>query len=339
VGTFTYEGTENRMRWDRVSKSFMEAWYATFNHRDSGSGLWIRYTITSPRFGDPYCELWGFWFDPEAKRNFAGKERFSIDRLGSPNGRDDGALVRIGNSFLAENHLEGKLERDRRTFTWSLEFDPAPGCFQHLPPSLRARIEKRVSTVCAPNLAIRASGTVRVDGEVFMFENDHGYQGHRWGRRQPGSWAWIHCSSFDAGEMAVFEGLAVRSSIGPVPVPTMTFLYLMLEGEEIAFNDLKWALRARSSYEMPTWAFTAFNDDYKIAGAGRVSIDRLMQVTYTDPDGSLRYCANSEIADLAVELYKRDGSQWRHAKGLTALRTAHLEFGRREPFVELPIVV
>jgi hypothetical protein len=63
----------------------------------------------------------------------------------------------------------------------------------------------------------------------------------------------------------------------------------------------------------------------------------MVQVQYTDPDGSARHCANSEIASMAVEVYARSGSAWRHERSLSALGTAHLEFGRKEPFVELPV--
>jgi hypothetical protein len=341
MSAFTQDGNENRMRWDRASPSFIEAWSASFNHRESGSGLWIRYSITAPEvgLGDPYCELWGVWFDPDGKANLGGKRRFSIDHLGDDDGRDDGALVRIGVAYLSETHLEGALEVGGGALEWSIDLDPAPGCFQHLPPALRGRLEKRVSTLCAPNLSVRCRGKVSVDGRLFEFDDDHAYQGHRWGRRQPGSWAWLHCSSFEEGEDAVFEGVAARSTLGLVPMPTMTFLYLSIDGREIPFNEMRWALKARSRYEMPTWAFSARNDAYKIAGAGRVSVDRLVQVTFTDPDGSQRFCANSEIADLALELYRRDRNLWRHAGSLTALRTAHIEFGRRDAFLELPILV
>ena len=51
----------------------------------------------------------------------------------------------------------------------------------------------------------------------------------------------------------------------------------------MTFNQFEWALRARGRYEMPTWAFTAHNDSWKIAGAGRAAPDKLVQVTYTDP--------------------------------------------------------
>src|SRR5687767_13248020 len=120
------------MRWDRKRSSFMEVWYSTLNHRASGSGVWLRYTLTSPAQGSAYCELWGFVFDPDGKSSFAGKKRFPIDHLGAPNGRDDGALVRIGDAFLSETHLEGSLDSGDRSLSWSLDMEPAPACFQHL---------------------------------------------------------------------------------------------------------------------------------------------------------------------------------------------------------------
>jgi hypothetical protein len=90
---------------------------------------------------------------------------------------------------------------------------------------------------------------------------------------------------------------------------------------------------------MPTWSFSAQNDDWKVAGAARLSPDRVVQVRYEDPDGSDRYCANSEIADLAIEVYKRSGGGWDAVGSLTAMRTAHLEFGRRAPWPDLPVTL
>jgi hypothetical protein len=341
VSAFTSAGTENRMRWDRTSTGFMEVWYATLNHRASGSGIWLRYTLTSPRpnVGPPYCELWGFVFGRDGIPSFAAKERFSIDRLGSANGRDDGALVRVADAWLSENHLEGELSRDGRTLGWSLDFEPADRCYQHLPARIRKRAERRVSTVCSPNLSVPFSGAVKVGGELLELDGDVGCQSHRWGAAHSQSWAWAHCSDFEEDGDFVFEGVAARASLGPVPVPTTTFLYLRYDGTDIELNDLKWALRAKSTYEMPMWSFSAHNDSWKIAGAARVSPDRLLQLRYEDPDGSERYCANSEIADLAIEVYKRSGTGWTGVGSLTAMGSAHLEFGRREPWPQLPVAL
>jgi hypothetical protein len=339
MSAFTSDGVENRMRWDRRAQGFMEVWFVTLNHADSGSGVWLRYTITSPDpgKGSPYCELWGFVFDPNGKASFGAKNRFHIDRLGVSNGRDDGALVRIGDSFLSENHLEGQVTRGGRSLTWSLDFDPASRCYQHLPAQLRSRVERRVSTLCSPNLSVPFTGTVTLD-DALTFGGEHGTQTHRWGRRHSRSWAWGHCSKFDGDVDAVFEGLAARTSIGPVRLPTITPLYVRFEDEEIVLNDLKSSFRARSHFEMPTWSFTAANPDFKVTGAARTGIERLMQVAYSDPDGSARHCANSEIGDLALEIYRRHNGAWRHLRSLSALRTAHVEFGRVAPFDELPVL-
>ena len=325
------------MRWDRTTPGFMEVWYATLHHRDTGCGIWLRYTLTAPERAEPYCELWGFVFDPDGKRTFAAKQRFPIDRLGSANGRDDGALVRIGDAWLSEAHIDGSVRDETRSLVWSLDLEPADRCFQHLPAQLRTRIASRVSTVCSPNLAVPFYGSVLIDDEELRFDGDLGSQSHRWGARHSSTWSWAHCSSFQESPDAVFEGLAARATIGVVPAPTTTFLYLRYEGEDLSFNDLRWALRARSHYELPTWAFTARNDRWKIAGAARAAAERFVQVRYEDPDGSERFCANSEIADLALEVYERTASGWRHRGSLTSLRTAHLEFGRRLPFEELPV--
>jgi hypothetical protein len=339
VSAFTTDGTENRMRWDRHSTGFMEVWYCTLNHAESGTGIWLRYTLTSPlpHAGEPYCELWGCVFGAGGVPSFAAKTRYPIDRLGAPNGRDDGALVRIGDAWLSENHLEGAISSEGRSLSWSLDFEPADRCFQHLPASIRKRAEKRVSTVCSPNLSVPFTGAVKLDENLLELNGDRGCQSHRWGAGHSHSWAWAHCSSFEEAGDFVFEGVVARASLGPLPVPTTTFLYLSFDGRDIEMTDLRWALRAKSTYEMPMWAFTARNDDWKIAGASRVTPDRLLQLRYDDPDGSQRYCANSEIADLALELYERSGSEWRSRASLTAIRTAHLEFGRRQPWSELPV--
>jgi hypothetical protein len=84
MSSFTTTGTENLMRWDRRASGFMEVWYVTLNHRDSGIGLWLRYTITAPRakVRPPYCELWGFVFDPDEKRTCGAKRPLPIQKLG-----------------------------------------------------------------------------------------------------------------------------------------------------------------------------------------------------------------------------------------------------------------
>ncbi len=135
----------------------------------------------------------------------------------------------------------------------------------------------------------------------------------------------------------MFEAVAASSSIGPLPIPSVSFIYLSYGGEDISFGDLRWALRARSTYELPSWAFSARNAKWKVVGAARASVDRFIQARYDDPDGVPHFCANTEVADLALELYGLRSGRWRHVQSLSSLKGAHLEFGRKEPFTELPV--
>lgn len=336
---FTNDGTENLMRWDRRSAGFLEVWYATLNHAESGSGIWLRYTITAPDAGPAHCALWAVRFDPDGKRTVAIKNRMHIDQLAPAHGRDDGAIVRMGDSWLSESHLEGRVSDDDRTISWSLDIEPADRCFQHFPARLRRRAERKFSTLCSPNLSVPFTGEVQVDDETLTFTGEYGCQSHRWGKRNALSWAWAHCSNFEQGERAVFEAAAGRTTLGPVPAPTLTFVYLHFRGEDIAFNDLKWALRAKGTYEMPTWAFSARNERWKLVGAARASIDRFVQVHYEDPDAKSHFCANTEVADLALELYRLDDGRWLHVTSLSSIKGAHLEFGRKDPFAEMPVVL
>lgn len=337
MAAFTSNGTENRMRWDRRSRGFAEAWYATLLDARAGVSAWLRYTITAPQDGEPFCELWGTLFEPERGATFAARRRLPIDHLGAGIGRDDGALVRIGDAWLSENHLEGAVDDGRDGLAWSLDLEVADATYQHVPGALRGYAERLTSVLCSPNLDVAFSGTLKLGDRVIEIDAARGCQSHRWGRRHPASWAWAHCGSFQERDDVVLEALAARPAGG---LPTLTSLYLGYGDERLVFNqDLRAVLRAKSRYEMPTWAFTAVNERYRVVGAARANIGRLIQCRYDEPDGSVCHCVNSGVADLAVELYRlRDGVPV-HETSLTSLRGAQLEFGRREPFPELPVTL
>lgn len=330
MSRFTANGTENLMVWDRRTVPFMEVWYATVTHRALRSGLWLRYTVSAPRAAEPSCALWASYFDPAGKRTFCGRDTYSIDRLGHVPGRDDGALVRIGDAWLSETHLEGRVASDGRAVEWSLDLEPADRCYQHLPPLLRRRAAQRFSSLCSPNLSVPFSGTVAVDGETFTYDREPGCQTHRWGRRHSHSWAWAHCSEWDDGADAVFEAVAAKAAPW---LPALSFPYLRYGGEDLVFT----ATRSRGRYELPVWTFSASNERWRVSGAARLAFDRSVQVRYDDPDGGTRHCVNSEIADLAIEVYERRDWGWERRGVLRSTGGAHFELGRPTAHPALPV--
>lgn len=329
---FTAGGTENRMVWNRRAAPFMEVWYVTVSHRRLGSGLWLRYTITSARDGEPSCALWACYFDGDGKPSFAGRNDFPIDYLGYAPGRDDGAFVRIGDAWMSESHLEGRVDSGGRTLAWSLDVEPADRCYQHLHAPLRSGAAKRVSTVCSPNLDVPFSGTVELDGEVVEFDAEPGQQSHRWGRRHPYSWAWVHCASWDDPTDAVFESVIARAARA---LPALSFPFLTYCGLDTVFSTPFSYGRAK----FPVLRFTGQSGELYIRGTATLPLDRSVQLRYSDPEGGVRHCVNSEVADLSIDVYRRTwrGREVYHVETLVSTGGAHFEIGRPGPFPELPV--
>jgi hypothetical protein len=76
--------------------------------------------------------------------------------------------------------------------------------------------------------------------------------------------------------------------------------------------------------------FTAQNLTAKLVGELRCTPDQMVNARYVDPDGSELWCANTEIGDAKLTLFKRAGLGWREHRTLTATRRAHFEIAGRQ---------
>jgi hypothetical protein len=323
---------DNRMVWDRRKAGHYEVWYTTFNHKASGTGYWIRYTLSSPLpgHGSASCKLWFAFFDAERpERTWAINRKLPLGELVA---ESDPFMIQIGEAVLKHGELRGELSGDAHTASWDLGFRPSPFTHHHL-PDLVYQTDFADTKVLSPNLMVNINGRVKVDGETYTLDGDPGCQTHLWGSKRAHAYAWSHCNAFREDPTACLETLSVRLKRLGIVTPTLTMISLYLGNEVYHFKEWRSFLRTRGSWETGLYTFGGVGRRVKIEGEMRCRPEDLVQTAYTDPDGEPSFCHNTEVADASVTIWTRRsyGAPFRKLTRLTARNTAHFEYVGRSP--------
>lgn len=340
TSSLTVSSPDNVCRWDGRSPCHYEVWFLTLNHRASQRGFWFRYTIDSPATSHPdakpAAQLWAAAFSRAAPdRNLGLKASYTTDEI-SLDGRD-GFSIKIGDAFLSADRAIGTVRDAMHAIDWDLRFKPSASTYHHASKTL-IRLTRPSSYVCSPNLDTRFSGSVSVDGERIIIDEEPGCQSHLWGRKHVDDWVWVHSNAFDKNPGTVFEGITARTRRAGRAVPPIQSLYLRHRGEELRFFRLRLGEQWERKLGMGYWSFAAMNANVYMEGSAQCRLRDMLQAAYLDPDGEPLYCSNSEVANLKIRLFRRThGVRWRHIETIKAYSSAHLEHASRtrDPGVRL----
>ncbi|MEJ7598573.1 MAG: tocopherol cyclase family protein [Kofleriaceae bacterium] len=318
---------DNYRRWTDATRGAYEVWYMTWNHPGTDQGYWLRFITEAPISGPPRAELWFARFDPKHPERTFGVHRVfpGVTASESP------FRIQLPRARLGHDHSQGHLEGDGHQISWDLRWEPAPRTLRFLPDIMYARGGLGETTVHSPNPRVPLSGTLVVDGEQLTFDRAVAGQTHVWGKKHAFSWVWGRCAEFAGAPDALLEILAVKLQRRGVTLPRMTLVNLELDGERHYLNQYRHVLSNRASWRTGHVAFTAWSPTVKIEGEMRCTPDQLVTAPYEDPDGTRVYCANTEIGDASVTVFRRRGLGWREHRRLEAHRRAHFETGAREP--------
>jgi hypothetical protein len=328
----------NLLRWDGRKRGFYEVYYLKFNDPKSRSAAWIRYTLTSPleKIGEPYCELWGIFFDAlDPEKNFAVKQRHPIGRLSW--GRER-FRVDIADAGLEMNRCHGAIDDPRRgkSLSWDLEFDSQTPILYYYPWKRLYRLPLPRTKVLVPHLDATFSGQLTADRREIELKSARGEQTHLWGSKHNLRWVWGHCNTFREDESAVFEGADGQVKHGPIESAHFKMFYIRTRDREHLFNaPLQW-LSNRSKFGLGRWEFEAQDQEIRIVGEVKSDFDRFVGVTYQDPDGQPLYCNNTKLASIRLKLFERDG---RPITELTSADGCALELVDRKPHPEVPLQI
>lgn len=322
---------DNARVWDGQSRGHYEVWYLTLNHRPSRTGFWIRYTMEAPLLGhgEPYAQVWFAAFDAnDPERNVAVNQHFPIGELHAAAAPFE---VRISSEcVLRHDGARGELVGGGHSVSWDLTWRPAEKTHKQLPGIIYAT-RFADTRLLSPNVDVTLRGTIRVNERTFALDGEPGGQTHLWGRKHAHAWAWSHCNAFEGRPGAVLEALTVVLKRRGFVLPPLTVLTLVLDGETLRWGSLRRLVAARGQFATARYRFAALSFDARLEGELSCRPQDMVLTEYADPDGEGSWCANTEVGDLRMTVWRRSRfGRFREAARLVAPKCAHFEVASRQ---------
>ena len=330
----------NMLRWDGKPGHY-EVYFLSATDPLSGIGLWIRYTMLAPLEDaqQPTCALWLMVMDPQDRDGgtFVRKQTYPISQMAASS---EPFTLRIADGTLDENGMRGSLP----DASFDLHWRPHLGAYEHVHPLLRSTgIAKTLLCLTHPDLEI--SGSLLCDGRELRLEGARGGQAHLWGSKHASRWAWLHCNDLrDRDGNRVSDSFIDAVSVY-VPrlgrdVGPSTPVLARLEGRDFTSISPRRVLTNRSRFGLSRWELQATDGRMRL----RVQVDaprqRLVGVTYQDPDGQQAYCYNTEVATLRIGVWERSGTGgWSLQREFFAPGLAHFEYAQRDPVASMELAL
>jgi hypothetical protein len=299
-----------------------EVWFLTAS--DGQVGYWIRYTLLAPTGAAPEARVWFARFDRDRPGEVLALNRgLPIEQYAAGS---DGFQVRMGDAFLRSGRAEGTVSGAGHDVSWALSFDIGEPTYRLLPDPLY-RGGMAPTKPFSPNPATHFTGTVVIDGREHVVEEMPGQQGHLYGHRHAERWAWAACSAFEEDAGTVIQAITAQGKRGPITTPFTTFVGLRWQGQWIRFSKLS----RRRDTALGAWRIDVADKRFRLTGRVAGDPSYLVQARYIDPEGSERYCHNTEVGSSRFVLFERREAGFEEVAVLNSVGTTHAEWAGRTP--------
>lgn len=303
------------VRWDPNDRGgHVESFFLKANDPDTDRALWLKLTIYSPLGGVPTVgEAWAVIFDGD-EGHVAAKETYPIADMSPGPG---GVGLALKECSLDPGHTTGLVHTpDGAELRWDLEYDATRSPLYLLPMEWMYTAPFPKFKTLTPTADSRFQGFIEVGDRRFEVTDWPGMQGHNWGRAHAERYAWAHCNVFDdpgdsSHEGAIFEGFSARIKLGPITTPFLTLVKLVHRGITYDFTDVMCWLRASSQLDHTAWDFVCVKGRQRLIGSLWTTPDRMVGLTYRNPNGDITHCLNSKIAHCELRLMEDGASRIR----------------------------
>jgi len=285
-----------------------ESFFVRANHPSKPQAFWIRYTIFSPRRRPEQAvgELWAVYFDGETGEHVAVKREVPYSRCHFSSSE---FMVGVDDAHMEPGKLAGSATSGAHHISWALSFRGDAEPLLLLPAArYRSRFPKAKSLVSLPMATF--DGFLFVNGRTIQVGEWVGSQNHNWGSRHTDHYAWGQVAGFDTHPQSFLEVTTAKVKLGPFWSPLLTLIVLRHQGQEIALNSMRQALRAKGSFEYFHWQFRSETRAWKVEGTIEAPRAAFVGLRYGNPPGGFKHCLNSKIArcELTLTNKKADGA-------------------------------
>lgn len=282
-------------------RGWYEVFYVTVS-LGQGRAAWLRYTLLAPIRGETRAAVWACAFDRARPRRYAWRRELAGSAWVP---RPDGG-VDLAGAGLGPLGCHGDVgDAEGRRMRWELRWEPLCEPFAYFSDSAERLAGGGTFPISAVPLA-RATGFVEVDGERHECAGALLQQAHLFGGRHARTWAWVAALGFDADPDGMLTLIWARTPRLGGLLPAASSLAIRLDGRlhrSAGVHALRWNDGGGEEIN-----FAGRAGEVEVDGVVRIPTEHLVGVTYHDPDGTAVHCANTEVADLDLEVRLDDGT-------------------------------
>lgn len=300
-------------RW-RGQLGRLEVWYSTITDPATGTGIWLHHELVVPADGQ---EAYGHgWIAVFRADEAPVLERFGPHPWTTPDsGFAAGEVSHVGDRLVG---TAGRVDWDLTTVS------SGPAMFTF--PAWAWNQELLPAAQVVPEPQSTFAGTLRIGDDELVLLDAVGANARIYGHGNALRWGWLHA---DLGDGEVCEVVtAVSKRPGLRRLPALAQVQLRLNGEpDLPRDPLVAALRLKTRLQRDGWTVRGRLGSRRIEIDVRLPEEQTVDVSYLDPDGRLLICRNSERAQAAIKLFRRDRGAWTVERDWLLTSTAHAEAG------------